>query len=74
MATAATQSLRATFALFCSIVTVGKSLCVCLCVMEEECILKHMTFGQEVTEHPHDSVHVLCVCVFNGYVSVTFLV
>lgn len=34
-----------------------------VCVMGEECMLKPMTFGQEVTEHPHDSMH---VCAFKG--------
>jgi len=50
-------------------------VCVCVCVMEEECMLKPMTFGQELTEHPHDSLHVfVCVCLMVEYVSVTFLV
>lgn len=42
----------------------------CVCVMEEECMLKPMTFGQELTEHPHDSLHV-CVCVFDGWVCIS---
>jgi len=78
MATAAAQSLRATIALFCSIVAVGKSVCVSVCV----CVCNGR--GMHVKTHDFWTGRVwtptwffacVCVCVFDGWVvSVTFLV